>query len=208
SGVAADLGASFDRDAAAAEQEKPAAGDSNDSPDMVIDHGSSWKGMSPSENARETAEGEANGEEGFSFKNLDEMKEAFAQATPEAAGEGNVSDFSDMSSLRQLDAKAETVPEPARGQERAPEDGGLVKKPDNPWRKVEVEKTEIEDEAGQVDVTIKAAPPEAPRGDPGSVFESVEEAPLGAQKNNDDETIYDLLDLGAVEYVKESQIQR
>jgi hypothetical protein len=42
------------------------------------------------------------------------------------------------------------------------------------------------------------------------VIETVAEAPLGAadRAHDDDEPIYDLLDLGAVEYVKESQIQR
>lgn len=211
-GVAADLGASRFREAAPARQENAARG-SNDSADMVIDHGSSWKGMSTPENAVETAEskttdGEAGGEEGFSFKNLDEMKEAFAQAGPEAADEKDASDFSDMSSLRQLDGKTEPVSEPAPGQGRTPEDGGLPKKPENPWRKVEVEKAEIEDETGQVDVTVKAASPQAPLEDSRTVIESVEESPLGATKHDDDETIYDLLDLGAVEYVKESQIQR
>ncbi|MFA4947532.1 MAG: hypothetical protein WC674_03365 [Candidatus Krumholzibacteriia bacterium] len=207
-GVAADLGASRDRDAGPAGQERAAAGDSKGSPDMLIDHGSSWKGISPRENARETEESEGSEEEGFSFKNLDEMKEAFAQATPESASEKYASDFSDMSSLRQLDGKTETVPEPARVREQTPEDGGLMKKPGHTWRKVEVEKTEIEDEAGQVDVTVKATAPQAPHEDSTTVFESVEEAPLGAEKNDDDETIHDLLDLGAVEYVKESQIRR
>jgi uncharacterized phage infection (PIP) family protein YhgE len=207
-GGAVDLGASRGRDAAPAGQKRAAADDSHDSPDMVIDHGSSWKGISPREKARETAESEGSEEEGFSFKNLDEMKEAFAQATPETASEENASDFSDMSSLRQLDGKIETVPEPARGQKQTPRDGGLKEKPGHLWRKVEVEKTEIEDGAGQVDVTVKAASPEAPHEDSGTIFESVEEAPLGAEKNDDNETIYDLFDLGAVEYVKESQIQR
>jgi hypothetical protein len=207
-GVAANLDNSRGRGASPAGQERAAAGGLNDSPDMVIDHGSSWKGMGPRENVRETAEGEKSEDEGFSFKNLDEMKEAFAQAAPETAGEKDASDFEDMSSLRQLDGKAETVPEPARGPERTPEDGGPAEKPERPWRKVEVEKTEVEDEAGQVDVTVKAASPEAPQEDSGTVFESAEEAPLGAEKNDDNETIHDLLDLGAVEYVKESQIQR
>ena len=207
-GVAADLGASRGPGGAPAGQEKGAAGDSIDSPDMVIDHGKSWDGIHPRESAGETAESEGNEEEGFSFKNLDEMKEAFAQAAPEAASEEHVSDYSDMSSLRQLDGTAEKVPEPARGREQAPEDNGPAEKPGHAWRKVEVEKTEIEDEAGQVDVTVETASAKAPQADSGTVFESVEEAPLGAEKNDDDETIYDLSDLGAVEYVKESQIQR
>ncbi len=207
-GVAADLGASRGPGAAPAAQERDAADDSADSLDMVIDHGSSWKGMHPRENVREKTESEGSEEEGFSFKNLDEMKEAFAHAAPEAASEGNASDYSDMSSLRQLDGKVETVPEPAREREQTPEDGGPGEKPGHPWRKVEVEKTEIEDEAGQVSVTVASASPEALPEDSGTVFESLEEAPLGAENNDDGETIYDLLDLGAVEYVKESQIQR
>ena len=207
-GVAADLGASRGPGAAPAGQERDTAGDSIDSPDMVIDHGSSWKGMNSREGARETAASEASEEEGFSFKNLDEMKEAFAQAAPETASREEASDYSDMSSLRQLDGKTEAVPGPARGPEQTPEDGGPAERPGHPWRKVEVEKTEIEDEAGRVNVTVEPASPEAPHEDSGTVFESLEEAPLGAENNDDGETIYDLLDLGAVEYVKESQIQR
>lgn len=208
SGDAADLGDSRGRDAApAGPEEALAADDSNDSPGLVIDHGKAWEGISPQEDARETAESGASEEEGFSFKNLDEMKAAFAQAKPETAGGKGASDFSDMSSLRQLDGKPETAAAPAREQERTPTDDGPGEKPGRPWRKVEVEKTEVEDETGLVDVTVEAASPEAPLEDPGTVFESIEEAPPGAQKT-DEETIYDLFDLGAVEYVKENQIQR
>lgn len=206
--AAADLGASRGRDAASGRQKRSVAGDSNDSPDMVIDHGSSWKGMSPRESAREKAECKGSEEEGFSFKNLDEMKEAFAQAAPEPENKKDTSDFSDMSSLRQLDGEPETGSEPASEQERTPEADRLAEKAERPWRKVEVEKTEIEDEAGLVDVTVKAAFPPAPQEDPGTVFESAEASPIGAEKNDEDETIYDLFDLGAVEYAKESQIQR
>jgi hypothetical protein len=207
-GVAADIGALRGHGAAPAGAERGSADGSIDSPEMVIDRGSSWKGIDSPENARETAESAVSEEEGFSFKNLDEMKEAFAQAAPEEAREKDTSDFSDMSSLRQLDGTAERVPPPAREQARTPENCGPGEKPGHLWRKVEVEKTEIEDEAGQVDVTVETASPEAPHQDPGTVFESVEETPLGAKNNDDDETIYDLSDLGAVEYVKESQIQR
>jgi len=208
-GVAAGFGASRGPSAAPSGEERGAPGASTDSLDMVIDHGSSWKGIKPREDARETAESGSSEEEGFSFKNLDEMKEAFAQAAPEAAHEEAASDFSDMSSLRHLDGAPEAVAEPARGREEAPEAAVPGEKPEHAWRKVEVEKTEIEDEAGRIDVTVEAASPETPHEDPATVFESVEEAPLGAQKkNDDDETIYDLSDLGAIEYVKESQIQR
>jgi hypothetical protein len=207
-GLAADLGASRDREPAPAAQGRAAAVDSNASPDMVIDHGGSWKGMHPPEGARETAESEAGTDEGFSFKNLDEMKEAFAHATPETADERDASDFSDMSSLRRLDGKVETDQEPARKQEQKPQDDGLAEKPESPWRKVEVEKAEIEDEAAHVDVTVKAASPVAQHEDPKAEIESVEETPPGAERNDGDDTVYDLADLGAVEYVKESQIQR
>ena len=185
-----------------------AAADESDSSDMVIDHGSSWDSMKSREDAHEAAESAGSEEEGFSFENLDEMKKAFAEATPEPAGRKDASDFSDMSSLRQLDGAAEAGPEPASGQDRAPDDGGHMEEPEHPWRKVEVEKTEIEDEAGQVDVTVKATSPDAPHEESETVIESVEEVPLGAEKNDDNETIHDLFDLGAVEYVKESQIQR
>jgi|WetSurMetagenome_2_1015567.scaffolds.fasta_scaffold03365_5 hypothetical protein len=187
--AAADPGASRVRDEAPAGRGRAVGSVPDASPDMIIDHGSSWGGIGAREETREPVESEANDEEGFSFKNLDEMKQAFAQATPEASSESEASDFSDMSSLRKLDAAADAAPESER-----------------PWRKVEVEKTEVEDEAGQVDVTVEAASPEERHEDADTVFESTQESPLGAV--NEDETIHDLFDLGAVEYVKESQIQR
>jgi predicted transcriptional regulator len=187
-----------------------AARDTGDSSEMVIDHGSSWNGMKAEEEVPEAAEDAAGEEEGFSFDNIEEMKKAFADAVPKQDGKEKASDFSNMSSLRHLDEEAEAHPEPAVDEKDTTSlaDGG--EEDARQWRTVEVDKSEVEEEAGPVDVKVEAAPPAAPRDESEAVIETVAEAPLGAadRAHDDDEPIYDLLDLGAVEYVKESQIQR
>jgi hypothetical protein len=164
---------------------------------FVIDHGSTWAGVGARNGPPEATESGRDEEQGFSFKNLDEMKAAFAQtavpkqavepkraAEPPRENEKKTSNFSDMTSLRDLDGASEHT-----------------------WRTVEVEKTETDDEAGQVDVTVQAAPPEAPHEEPEIAFESASEAPPAAEKRDED-SIHDLFDLGAVEYVEENQVQR
>jgi hypothetical protein len=171
-----------------------AADDSNDRAGLVIDHGSSWGGVSARNDSGEAAESGVGEEQGFSFKNLDEMRAAFAQSTEpkqeaEPAREAapprvkKSSDFSDMTSLRNLDGATQRA-----------------------WRTVEVEKTEVEDEAGRVDVTVQAAP-ETPIEEPEIAIEPASES-SPADEKNDEDPVHDLFDLGAVEYVEESQIQR
>jgi hypothetical protein len=187
-----------------------AVDETEDSSEIVIDHGSSWNGMKAEEKAPETVEDAGGEDEGFSFDNLEEMKKVFAEAAPKQGGGEEASDFSNMSSLRRLDEAAEAQPEPAGEEEVRPRADGSGDEPARQWRTVEVDKPEVEEDAGPVDVKVEAAPPEAPREESETVIETVEEAPLGATERtqDDDEPIYDLLDLGAVEYVKESQIQR
>ncbi len=171
------------------------AADSADDAGLVIDHGSSWGGVGARGASRETAAGGAGEEQSFSFENLDEMRAAFAQAAEperktepkpqtEQPREKQSSDFSDMTSLRNLDGASERA-----------------------WRTVEVEKADVEEDAGQVDVTVQAAAPATPREEPEVAFEPAAESTPAAEKRDDD-PVHDLFDLGAVEYVEESPVQR
>ena len=87
--------------------------------------------------------------------------------------------------------------------------------PGHRWLKIDVEKTEVEEETGKIDVTVKATERKTVENKPVSrkdeaevVFESAEDSPLGAGPGADDEPIYDLSDLGAVEYVEEVPMQK
>ncbi|HVO77044.1 MAG TPA: hypothetical protein VMT60_03580, partial [Candidatus Bathyarchaeia archaeon] len=180
-------------------------------PDFVVDHGTSWSGIDVEKPPTKPA---AKPDETFSFKHLDE---ALGRPAPEeqAAESEATSDFSDMSSLRELRSPAEIQEQAASRPQEPRESGSWMEMPGHRWLKIDVEKSEPEEEAGKIDVTVQNAAPEtvhsesAAGGDGGeSVFEAVEEPPFKTDAGADDDPIYDLLDLGAVEYVEETPTRR
>jgi len=205
----ADFEAPRREEADSGEREAAAAADAGDSSDMIIDHGSAWRGMGSGEETPETAESEseADGEEVISFGSMEEMKAGFAQTPPGRDRGADTSDFSNISSLRHLDGGDDAAAETGRAHGKLPEDRGRPDEAGSRWRKVEVEKTEVEEDAGQVNVTVKAAAPKAPPQAADPLTEAADEAPAGAAENDDD-PVYDLFDLGAVEYCRENQMQR
>lgn len=160
--------------------------------ELSIDRGSTWGGMMETEEAAADApEAEAEPEP--------ETNAPAAAAEEPPAGEGpaeapaaEMGDFSDMSSLRNLDASAM---EP--GGQPAPRggDGGWMEMPGHSWRPVTVESAGdgAVDEAERIPVDVRA---------------SGEATPAADAAEQDDDPVHDLTDLGAVEYVEETQTQR
>jgi uncharacterized protein YukE len=178
------------------------AAQAEESPELVIDHGKTWGGMGSDEPAVEQA---AHPEEM-------EIPAATVAESPESRQK---SDYSDMSSLRDLANHDGAEPEAAVAQEQPRKSESWMEMPGHRWLKIDVEKTEVEEESGKIEVTVKSPaaqrPPAAPapkqeRGD--VVIESAEEPPLKAAESRDNETVYDLFDLGAVEYVEETPARR
>jgi len=114
-----------------------------------------------------------------------------------------------MSSLRDLGRSDEA----AGGETQTGEpgqDGSWMEMPGHRWLKIDVEKPEAESDA--VPVHIAAA--SEPSAEAAEAEEPMVEADCGTASRaengamNESETIHDLLELGAVEYVEETQPQR
>jgi hypothetical protein len=206
----------FDEHVPAAEA--PAASkSSSDSSAFVIDRGSTWSGMpgTASEPAERVEEPPAEMDPAASSEPESETPPAQEETT-------NAADFSDMSSLRDLDGerpsgKRASVPEPrpaeeegASGQEQRPAaeerageptappaaEGGWMEMPGHRWLKIDVEKNEPDDDRA-VDVKVESpAPNEAPR------------RAAEPEDGTESDPIHDLVALGAVEYVEEVEAER
>jgi hypothetical protein len=180
---------------------------SGDSSELVIDRGKSWSGVSAEAPEEEKAE---RAEEVFSFKHMSEEKERPSSAAVESPGDERKSDYSDMSSLRELDRPGGAETESAPRSEQPHDSTSWMEMPGHRWLKINVEKSDFEEEAGNVKVAVKspkqAVLPDAGAAEPKQgvgVFEHVGEPPLKAEAGVGDDPIYDLFDLGAVEYVED-----
>jgi methyl-accepting chemotaxis protein len=180
--------------------------------ELIIDHGKAWSGMSAG--AAECEPHERAADE-LPLKHVDDAKSRPSRETAETLGGEPKSDFSDMSSLRELGSAedAELEHEPRHGQAR--EDGSWMEMPGHRWLKINVEKAEREEETGKIEVTVKPparnAVPDAPaaeREEAAPAFESTEEPPLKVETGEDEEPIYDLFELGAVEYNERIPIRK
>lgn len=183
-----------------------------ESHELVIEHGKSWGGITDRVPESEAANA---ADEDFSFKHLDTAGDRPAPSAAEAIEAEPESDYSDMSSLRDLKSPAEAEAKTPERPEEPRESGSWMEMPGHRWLKIDVEKTEVEEETGKIDVTVQDPVQKTVQEEPAShkdedevVFESAEEAPLGAGTGADDEPIYDLSDLGAVEYVEEAPLQK
>jgi hypothetical protein len=132
-----------------------------ESSEFVIDHGSSWEGMAERER---TEEKDRKTEQSPSYDET-EVSKVVERVSREAASEARASDFSDMSSLRELDN-----PPPAAGTGKTSEPDSVPRDDDSEgmlkrrWLKIDIERTEQEEETGRVQVMIEA-PTEKPRGE-------------------------------------------
>ncbi|MGD1049152.1 MAG: methyl-accepting chemotaxis protein [Candidatus Krumholzibacteriaceae bacterium] len=183
-----------------------------ESHEFVVEHGKSWGGLSDQGPEAEAAKA---ADEDFSFKHLDAAEGRPAPGAAEALEDEPKSDYSDMSSLRDLKSPAEAEAKTADRPEEPRESGSWMEMPGHRWLKIDVEKTDVEEETGKIDVAVQAPARKTVQKEPASrkdddevVFESAEQAPLGAGTGADDEPIYDLFDLGAVEYVEEAPLQK
>ena len=187
------------------------SGQPRESHEFVIDHGKSWSGI-----GEEVPEGAAANpaDEAFSFRHLD-AEDRPAPAAAETVNDESQSDFSDMSSLRELKSPGEKNAKTVDRPEEPRDSGSWMEMPGHRWLKIDVEKTEVEEGSGTIDVTVQAPGRKTVQEQPAVredenevVFESAEEPPLGAETGTNDEPIYDLFDLGAVEYVEEAPLQK
>ena len=183
-----------------------------ESHEFVVDHGKSWSGISDKAPESEAATA---ADEDFSFRHLDAAGDRPARAAAETINDESNSDFSDMSSLRELKGPVEAEAKTADRPKEQHESGSWMEMPGHRWLKIDVEKAEVEEETGKIDVTVQTPArktvqeePVSPKDEDEIVFESAEESPLGAGTGADDGPIYDLLDLGAVEYVEEAPLQK
>lgn len=170
---------------------------------FVIDHGKTWDGMPAGEPEIETA------------ARVEETMTPGAPRPVEAPRDGDKSDFSDMSSLRELDAPGAAEMEHVSAEETPRNSESWMEMPGHRWLKIDVEKAEVEEETGKIEVRVEPAATETPPAAPApmqerdeAVFESAEEPPLGAAPREDNEPVHDLFDLGAVEYVEEIPTRR
>jgi hypothetical protein len=84
--------------------------------------------------------------------------------------------------------------------------------PGHRWLKIDVEKSKVEAEERPVEVTVRDSS-EPPAGHAGleepAAPEAASVAPPSAARNAEDgEPVYDLLELGAVEYTEDTRTQR
>jgi hypothetical protein len=194
-----DLGAA----SAAHDEGLSPAGRAGESSEFVIDHGASWGGIGADKTEIERTE------------HTEEAKAPSAPAPVESSGAGQESDFSDMSSLRKLESPDAVEEERTAAEAHPARKESWMEMPGHHWLKIDVEKAEVEEETGKIEVTVETAATKTSPAAPAlkeereeAVFESAEEPPLKAAESQGNETIYDLFDLGAVEYVEEIPIRR
>lgn len=157
--------------------------------ELNIDRGTAWSGMM--EATRETV-GEGQTEPEQEAAPVSSAAEAADAEPPAEEPASRMRDFSDMSSLRNLDASgsAAEAPQAPRGGE-----GGWMEMPGHSWRPVAVQNAGAgaADEAEEIPVAVQAG---------------AKSAPAAPAAEEDDDPIYDLSELGAVECVAETQAQR
>ena len=148
-------------------------------------------------------------------EHMEEAEIPAAGPTAESPEARQQSDYSDMSSLRELESRDGAEAEAAVAQEQPRKSESWMEMPGHRWLKIDVEKTEAEEEPGKIEVTVKQPaeqrPPAAPVPEQelsGVVIEAADEPPLRAAESRGDEAVHDLFDLGAVEYVEETPARR
>ena len=177
---------------------------------LVIDHGKSWGGIV--EEKPEAEERTPRRREGSPLES--EGDTVGADAAPTSSGESAEApiDFSDMSSLRDLEKPEETPAASEAPHEFPRHDESWMEMPGHRWLKINVEKSEAEPIARAVSVTAGKSPePAAGRGEPEApaVAEAAREKPRPETRaENEGDPVYDLSELGAVEYAEEIQAQR
>ena len=203
-----DLGAA----SAAHDEGSSPAGRAEESSEFIIDHGTSWGGIGADKPEIERTE---HTEEACTPKSMEEAKAPSAPAPVESRRAERESDFADMSSLRKLESPDAVEEERTAAEAHPARKDSWMEMPGHRWLKIDVEKAEVEEETGKIEVTVETAATKTSPAAPApkeereeAVFESAEEPPLKAAGSQDNETIYDLFDLGAVEYVEEIPIQR
>lgn len=164
--------------------------------ELNIDRGTAWSGMMDAAQAADEEERPATEREEEPASSAAEPTDVEPRAETDApAAEEPASrmrDFSDMSSLRNLDASGS-----AAEAQQAPQggEGGWMEMPGHSWRPVTVENADagVAEETEEIPVAVRA---------------SAKSAPAEQTAEEDDDPIYDLSELGAVECVAETQAQR
>lgn len=191
-----------------------------ESSELVIDRGRTWMGIDGESDAEGIAPG---GEETPQREkracSSPEASEAasVAEAAESAAGDvAKRSDYSDMSSLRELESAAPQEDELLADRDGGSQGEGWMEMPGHRWLKIDVAKASAEDESKDVEVKVEE-PSRDREPDAGSALER-EEAVLETEaasktvretaSDRDAGKIYDLFELGAVEYVEEAQARR
>jgi len=201
------------REAQSAAEAEQSGGESSE---FIIDHGKAWGGVDSGAGAAQ-AEGPAESEDAPGAIAAEESEpRKTAESAPHCGDARKKSDYSDMSSLRELDA----VETPDDGLLSEKEHGSpgesWMEMPGHQWRKIDIEKPELEDELPGVEVTVEQPQPAAApavkvtHGPGGHV------PPTTADSNEvrkeetaaDSDKIYDLFELGAVEFIEEVQARR
>ncbi|MCK4235932.1 MAG: hypothetical protein KAX38_02355, partial [Candidatus Krumholzibacteria bacterium] len=186
--------------------------------DMVIDHGGTWgsgdslgvdfslSGESAVEPAVDSAAEEMERLDS-SDVTLGEVKDSI-QETPDPG----VSDVEPTVSEVPLDGQNDSCPAESESGE------GWIEMPGHRWVKIDIEKAEHDIDKGPVEVEVKDAqgslgesPQEDFSAERGVHTEELVDLSSSAgisDASKDDEPVYDLFELGAVEYVEETQSQR
>jgi len=177
---------------------------------FIIDHGKSWEGIDAEETGSPGPSVQERGT--HSFEDEGEEVRGNTAAAGRAESTEEALNFSDMSSLRNLDEPEGAVAIPQTPPEAPQSDGGWMEMPGHRWLKINVEKSEIGTEASAVSVKVEdSAEPAAGRtghGAPPVMKAANEMSASEAGVADDGERVYDLLELGAVEYVEETQSRR
>lgn len=177
---------------------------------FVIDRGKAWEGLGAME--EEPADEAAADAVPRALGSDERPVEAAQGAGPEERPGEAPSTFSDMSSLRDLGGSEEMNAAPASKSGEPEEPGSWMEMPGHRWLKIDVDQSEAERGPDAVSVRIDTPAESSARGrEPERP--AAEEATFGAPAEesasaDDGETIYDLLELGAVEYAEETPAQR
>ena len=184
----------------------PRESDGAEPASFVIDHGKSWDGMGTAEsNAEEPL---LQREKALSFEEEDDEAAEGSSGSPEEEPKTDKTNFSDMSSLRDLEQPAEASPTDEAPPDGARHDGSWMEMPGHRWLKINVEKSG-QTEARAVEVTVEGAPEKSPeRAEAEACAPEAGDASAHVADDEGDEPVYDLFHLGAVEYVEEAQTRR
>lgn len=182
------------------------ASESAEASAFVIDHGRSWEGIGAEDGPAE--EPSLQRERGLSFEEEGSSAEEGSNVSSEKEPKAKAADFSDMSSLRDLEQPGEAARPAEAPPDGARHDGSWMEMPGHRWLKINVEKSGPA-EARAVEVTVEEPSEKSPRrAEPEAPPAKAAEATAPAADDQGDDPVYDLFHLGAVEYVEEAQTRR